>query len=75
MKDTNKLVWDDPFLLESQLTEEERELVNELLEAAHTQTLHELHHTATSEYKDLLLRRIETLEKLRLRLMLAPATR
>ncbi len=24
MKDTNKLVWDDPFLLESQLTEEER---------------------------------------------------
>ena len=24
MKDSNKLVWDDPFLLEQQLTEEER---------------------------------------------------
>ncbi|MFN8547026.1 MAG: hypothetical protein U0527_03405 [Candidatus Eisenbacteria bacterium] len=58
-----------------ELSDAERELLNELLEAAHTQTLHELHHTATAEYKDLLRRRLETLEQLRLRMVMVARAR
>jgi hypothetical protein len=46
----------------------------ELLEARHTSMLHELHHTDTYEYKQLLQEKVDLLERLRQKLRsLTPA--
>ncbi len=50
------------------LTEAEQEFLLELLEARHTSMLHELHHTDTYNYKQLLQQKIDLLERLRERL-------
>ncbi|MFN2531049.1 MAG: hypothetical protein ABR555_07110 [Pyrinomonadaceae bacterium] len=47
------------------LTDAEREFLLELLEARYTSMLHELHHTDTYEYKEMLQQQVEVLEKLR----------
>jgi hypothetical protein len=46
------------------LTEQEREILTELLEQAHKEKLHELHRTYSLGYKQLLRERITTLETL-----------
>jgi hypothetical protein len=50
------------------LTEAEQEFLLELLEARHTSMLHELHHTDTYTYKQLLQQKVDLLERLRERL-------
>jgi hypothetical protein len=47
-----------------QLTEQQREMLTELLEAAHRERVHELHRTASLSYKQLLRDRIATIEDL-----------
>ena len=47
------------------VTDSERELLLEVLEARYTSMLHELHHTDTHDYKQLLTEKLELLEKLR----------
>lgn len=47
------------------VTNSERELLLEVLEARYTSMLHELHHTDTHDYKQFLLEKVELLEKLR----------
>jgi len=59
-----------------ELTPSETEVLAELLEAAHREMLHELHHTSTRAYAHLLRERIGQIEMLRQRLeshRLAPA--
>lgn len=56
------------------LTDAEREFLLEVLEARHTSMLHELHHTDTHDYKQLLLQKVDLLEKLREKLMPSRAT-
>ena len=50
------------------VTDAEREFLVELLDARYTSMLHELHHTDTYEYKQLLHQKIQLLEKLKQRL-------
>jgi hypothetical protein len=50
------------------LTDAERTFLLELLDARHTSMLHELHHTDTYEYKQLLQQKIDLLENLQRRL-------
>jgi hypothetical protein len=52
-----------------ELTDAERTFLLEVLDARHTSMLHELHHTDTYEYKQLLQEKIELLENLRKRLI------
>ncbi|MCM2264679.1 MAG: hypothetical protein NDI73_05740 [Desulfuromonadales bacterium] len=47
------------------ITEQERVLLLELLEAKNTAMYHELHHTDAREYKDYVKRQIEVLEGLK----------
>ena len=47
------------------VTDPERELLVEVLEARYTSMLHELHHTDTHDYKLFLRAKIELLEKLK----------
>jgi len=47
------------------LTDEERELLVELLETRYKTMLHEIHHTDTYEYKRLLQQKADLMEKLR----------
>jgi len=47
------------------VSEQETNFLLDLLETKHVALLHELHHTDTNEYKDLLKQRIELLEVLR----------
>ena len=47
------------------VTDSERELLLEVLEARYTSMLHELHHTDTHDYKKLLAGKLDLLEKLR----------
>jgi hypothetical protein len=47
------------------LTDEEREFLLELLEARHKSMLHELHHTDTHDYKEMLEQKIAMLEGLK----------
>lgn len=47
------------------ISDSEREFLLELLDARHTSMLHELHHTDTNDYKQLLLQQVEVLEKLK----------
>ena len=53
------------------LEESERALLAGMLESAHEQKLHELHHVATHDYKDLLKRQVATIESLEKKLALA----
>lgn len=48
-----------------EITEQERGLLLELLEAKNTAMYHELHHTDARDYKDYVRRRIELLEGLK----------
>jgi hypothetical protein len=50
------------------VTDAERDFLLELLDARHTSMLHELHHTDTYEYKQLLQKKVDLLEKLRQKL-------
>lgn len=47
------------------ITEEERNYLLELLEAKRSEMLHELHHTDTLDYKEMLRRRMALAEGLR----------
>ena len=51
-----------------ELTIPESDYLAELLESAHRAKLHELHHTATRAYADMLRERIELIEALRTKL-------
>lgn len=50
------------------VTDSERELLLEVLEARYTSMLHELHHTDTNDYKQFLTGKLELLEKVRSKL-------
>ncbi|PWT91627.1 MAG: hypothetical protein C5B55_07815 [Blastocatellia bacterium] len=54
------------------LSDAERNLLLEILDERHTSMLHELHHTDTYEYKQILREKIDLLEKLRQKLRAAP---
>lgn len=47
------------------VTDSERDLLLEVLDARYTSMLHELHHTDTNDYKQFLTAKLELLEKLR----------
>ena len=47
-----------------EITEEERELLNEILEEKQTRMIHELNHTDTIEFERMLKKKIEVLEGL-----------
>ena len=47
-----------------ELTDQECEVVLELLEAAHRGKIHELHHTDASEYKRLVKEKVRIIEEL-----------
>lgn len=55
-----------------ELTDREALLLEELLEIAHREKLHELHHTATASYKRLLREQLEVVEALRTRFVHVP---
>lgn len=46
------------------VTDSEREFLLEVLEARYTSMLHELHHTDTRDFKQLLAAKLDLLEKL-----------
>lgn len=48
-----------------EISEQERELLSEILKSAHSSLLDELHHTESYEYKQMLKQREELLENLR----------
>lgn len=48
-----------------EISEQERELLSEILKSAHTSLIDELHHTESYEYKQMLKQRSELLENLR----------
>ncbi len=50
------------------LTDAERDLLLEVVDARHKSMLHELHHTDTYEYKQLLQQKIDLLENLQKKL-------
>jgi hypothetical protein len=50
------------------VTDAERAFLLELLDARHTSMLHELHHTDTYDYKQLLQEKVDLLEILRQKL-------
>ena len=54
------------------ITEQERELLFEVLEARHTELLHELHHTDARDFKEMLKRKVELLEALKAKFESAP---
>jgi hypothetical protein len=56
-----------------EVTEKEREYLLELLEAAHKTLLHELHHSATTRFRDLLRQKLELLEGLKAKMKTAGA--
>lgn len=56
------------------LTEAEREFLLELLETRHKSMLHELHHTDTYDYRQLLQQKVDLLERLRDKLTTIAAT-
>ena len=47
------------------ITDAERDYLLELLETKRSDMLHELHHTDTLDYKEMLRRRVELVERLR----------
>lgn len=48
-----------------EVTDSEKELLLEILEAVQRETIHGLHHTDTNDYKELLKQRLETVDKLK----------
>ena len=54
------------------ITEQERELLHEVLEARHVELLHELHHTDARDFKEMLKRKVEVLEGLKSKVEGAP---
>ena len=54
------------------ITDEEREYLLEILEARRAELLHELHHTDTLDFKEMLKRKVETVEGLASKLASAP---
>jgi TnpA family transposase len=57
-----------------QLSDRERRFLLELLEREHKETLHQLHHTDTADFKRLLAERVALLEQLVARLAEPAAT-
>ncbi|HEV8367278.1 MAG TPA: hypothetical protein VGQ39_04935 [Pyrinomonadaceae bacterium] len=55
------------------VTDAERAFLLELLDARHTSMLHELHHTDTYEYRELLQQKVSLLEQLQRKLKNIPA--
>ncbi|MBD0325615.1 MAG: hypothetical protein ICV68_04250 [Pyrinomonadaceae bacterium] len=55
------------------ITDQERELLVELLAAKNTAMLHELHHTDARDYRESVKRSIEVLEGLRAKVEALPA--
>ena len=55
------------------VTDAERDFLLELLDSRHTSMLHELHHTDTYEYRELLQQKVSLLEQLQLKLKNIPA--
>ena len=55
------------------ITPEEREFLLDLLAARQKALLHELHHTDTYDYKEILKRQLDVLEGLQRRLNNSPA--
>ena len=54
------------------ITAEEREYLLEILDARREELLHELHHTDTLDFKEILKRKVGLVETLRSRLADAP---
>ena len=54
------------------ITDEEREYLLEILEARRAELLHELHHTDTLDFKEMLKRKVELVEGLTSKLERAP---
>ena len=50
------------------ITDEEREYLLEILDARREELLHELHHTDTLDFKEMLKRKVELVEGVRSRL-------
>ena len=50
------------------ITDEEREYLLEILDARREELLHELHHTDTLDFKEMLRRKVEVAEGLRSKL-------
>ena len=50
------------------ITDEERDYLLEILEARREELIHELHHTDTLDFKEILMRKVELVEGLRSRL-------
>lgn len=55
------------------VTDAERDFLLELLDARHTTMLHELHHTDTYNYRELLQKKVSLLEQLKRKLKDIPA--
>ena len=55
------------------ITDQERELLVELLAAKNTAMLHELHHTDARDYRELVKQRIGVLEGLRAKVEALPS--
>jgi hypothetical protein len=53
------------------ITDEEREYLLEILDARREELLHELHHTDTLDFKEMLRRNIELVEAVRSKLVAA----
>lgn len=51
-----------------ELVERERAMLDALLDTAYKEKLHELHHAARSDYKQLLRQQLDTIEELRTKL-------
>ncbi|HYY92928.1 MAG TPA: hypothetical protein VE713_00325 [Pyrinomonadaceae bacterium] len=51
------------------ITDEEREYLLEILDAKREEMLHELHHTDTLDFKEMLRRNVELVEALRSKLI------
>ena len=54
------------------ITDKERELLLETLEARHVELLHELHHTDARDFREMLKRKIELVEGLKSKIESAP---
>lgn len=54
--------------MQLKLTEKERDYLKELLQSNHDELLHELHHTDTNEYKEILLIKVALVESLQSKL-------
>lgn len=58
-----------------ELTDNEREYLLALLEAKRAAMIHELHHTATHDFKDMLKEKVELVESLRAKIERASSSK